>query len=972
MKKLIGIAVLVGMMAAFAAEGSAAGLRRAPADTLAKWVPAQAMLFVGYDGDNPAAKRTALYELMNEPEMKALLDGPLASLKKFVSAQALRKGGLDADVLEPLLNTKVGIAFLGIAPPAEEGAPPQPEIMLIVRVGKPNSAASKAARQLVDHLLKKAGLAPDAFVKKTICGVAAQVAKTDAGTMGYATVRGDFVFGTGNALAKSFDKAAAKLPDSKEFQRVSSLSGGNELLVIHYAYASFMRQFAPFVPRDVSKVLSDPAFGLTNLKSISAAFSPAGKGFRLSCFIHAPGEREGILKLLAGKPLNPRIIKLAPKETECFVAASLDPAALWDFVVANAPQTPRERERLTKEIAKANETLGFDLRKDYIGSLGDEFAVFGPGLIGVLKLKAPEKFKTCFNTMLMKFADEAGRNERAFRGAKLRLASMQYEGRTITYVDGTRLPMAIQPCYAMVGDYAVIALFPVSLKSYILRMAGGGTLADKPEFKALRAKLGPRPGMIYYGDTVGFVRSVYGYLPMLMGLAKMAPEEFQPLCPDPAKIPPFNTVSRHLFGSIAARRAVEDGIVFESYSPFGLPTPPQIRQGGGVATTAILAGMLLPALGRARSEARKVRDMSNLKQLGTAANIWLTKFGGDEYFPPSLRSIWDSEIVREPKLFVSPSTKTRSRAGEFATDYECIMDMLGFSPTESEAGSGIPMIWDKQGVHRGGRNVVYFDSHVTFMSEWQFQQLMEKTIKPFVAKMKKQFADKPIPEARMKAFRPRPMPVDRPGPERQRPRRRPALPFARAREEARKASDRSNLKQLGIAANIWLIKYGQHASFPPSFRSIWDGNIIKEPKIFVAPGSKTRSKAGEFATDYECILDMLGFSPTESEAGSAIPMAWNKKGIHRDGRNVVFFDSHVTFYSEAKFQELMAKTIKPFVAKMKKQFTDKPVPQARLKILKRIPMPVSGAAPERRIPRVRKETTPKVESDPFADPFDDL
>ena len=56
-----------------------------------------------------------------------------------------------------------------------------------------------------------------------------------------------------------------------------------------------------------------------------------------------------------------------------------------------------------------------------------------------------------------------------------------------------------------------------------------------------------------------------------------------------------------------------------------------------------------------------------------------------------------------------------------------------------------------------------FDAHVTFMSEWQFQQLMEKTIKPFVAKMKKQFADKPIPEARMKAFRPRPMPVDRPG-----------------------------------------------------------------------------------------------------------------------------------------------------------------------------------------------------------------
>ena len=770
MRRLLGVAVVV---LALVVGGSAMGAEKAPVNSLAKWVPAESLLFIAYDGSNPAAKQTALHDILDEPEMKALLDGPMAALKKLVSKEALKKGELDTDVLVPLLNTKIGVAFVGLAPPAGENMPPQPEIMLVVHVGKPGSDASKATRLLVDHILKKAGLAPDAFAQKKISGVDAHVAEVDEGTMSYATLREHFVLGTGNALAKSFDKAVTKLADAKEFQRVSKLTGGNEVVVLHAAYASFMQKFGSFIPRDVSKVLANPAFGLTNLRSVSAALTPDGKGFRASVFVRAPGERTGLLKLAEGKALDPAIINLAPKNTECFFATSFDPAALWDFIAANAPQTPREREEFDDAIAEANEELGLDLRKDFVGSLGDEFAVFGPGLIGVAKLKDPAKFKTCFNKILVKLAEEAGKNNRDMRGAKLKLASMQYKGRTITYVDGRRFPLVIQPCYTMVGDYAVIAPFAASLKSYILTMGKGGSLADKPEFKALLPKLGPQPGAIYYADTVGFAREVYGYLPMLAGLMKMAPEELQTLCPDPAKIPPFETVSPHLFGCIAGRRSVEDGILWESYSPFGLPTPPQIRQGGGLATMAIMAGMLLPALGRAREEARKASDMSNLKQLGTAAHIWLTKYGGDQYFPPSLRSLWDSGIVREPKLFVSPTTQTRSRRGEFATDYECIMDMLGFSPTEAEAASDIPMIWNKRSVHRRGRNVVYFDAHVRFMSEWQFQRLMEKTIKPFVAKTKKQFADKPVPAARKKKLKEKPMPVD--GDEGAR-RRRPARP----------------------------------------------------------------------------------------------------------------------------------------------------------------------------------------------------
>ncbi len=131
---------------------------------------------------------------------------------------------------------------------------------------------------------------------------------------------------------------------------------------------------------------------------------------------------------------------------------------------------------------------------------------------------------------------------------------------------------------------------------------------------------------------------------------------------------------------------------------------------------SIMAGMLLPALGRARDEARKVRCSSNLRQIGTAANIWLTKFGDNEKWPPSLKALYDDGIIVDPRAFLCPGKgqEPASAAGEFETDYECILGRAGYTLTEAVAGSDVPLAWDKPDNHSDGFNVVYFDSHVEF------------------------------------------------------------------------------------------------------------------------------------------------------------------------------------------------------------------------------------------------------------------
>ena len=191
-----------------------------------------------------------------------------------------------------------------------------------------------------------------------------------------------------------------------------------------------------------------------------------------------------------------------------------------------------------------------------------------------------------------------------------------------------------------------------------------------------------------------------------------------------------------------------------------------------IAIIAILAGMLLPALGRAREEARKAACKSNLKQLGTSMNIYLTKLGGDSTFAqPALTFHGDeflvtlmwSGTVNEPKLFKCPATGDRGPVDEegnkipqptsgeanastpplaAVASYETSTSLLAqecsyaarakFTDTnnvrhtaaaftESKFGSSEPMACDKNEIglenHNDGVSVVYFDSHVTFIPE---------------------------------------------------------------------------------------------------------------------------------------------------------------------------------------------------------------------------------------------------------------
>ena len=112
-----------------------------------------------------------------------------------------------------------------------------------------------------------------------------------------------------------------------------------------------------------------------------------------------------------------------------------------------------------------------------------------------------------------------------------------------------------------------------------------------------------------------------------------------------------------------------------------------------IAIIAILAAMLLPALGRARAMGRNVKCVSNLRQVGNAISFYINDY--KEYFPPhnifamtltyGLSLAPDSNASQKARslkyvthdVFLCPDSKNRNRPED--SDYGYNYWVLSFS-----------------------------------------------------------------------------------------------------------------------------------------------------------------------------------------------------------------------------------------------------------------------------------------------------
>jgi prepilin-type N-terminal cleavage/methylation domain-containing protein len=88
-----------------------------------------------------------------------------------------------------------------------------------------------------------------------------------------------------------------------------------------------------------------------------------------------------------------------------------------------------------------------------------------------------------------------------------------------------------------------------------------------------------------------------------------------------------------------------------------------------IAIIAILAALLLPALGRVLEKAKQRNCQSNLKQMGIGLSLYWQGPGEKQWYPDTngagfLARLYQTNIIGEGKVFICPSTQDTNHEGK--------------------------------------------------------------------------------------------------------------------------------------------------------------------------------------------------------------------------------------------------------------------------------------------------------------------
>ncbi len=197
---------------------------------------------------------------------------------------------------------------------------------------------------------------------------------------------------------------------------------------------------------------------------------------------------------------------------------------------------------------------------------------------------------------------------------------------------------------------------------------------------------------------------------------------------DSGRFPDEAFLREKLFGSVSVSVSRPDGMLLESFSPVGLIPVPQ-REFGSVgsnkiAVTAIGAALILPALARARHEARMASSASNIAQILKALITYQEP--NDDFFPPSLADLFPA-YLDNPRVLVAPWDKEPPL---IKNNLRCSYRYIGKIPFR-DVGPNQLVLYEHVSSDGRRRNVAYFDGHVKSHAEMEFQRQLAEQYERF-------------------------------------------------------------------------------------------------------------------------------------------------------------------------------------------------------------------------------------------------
>ena len=495
---------------------------------------------------------------------------------------------------------------------------------------------------------------------------------------------------------------------------------GGDALVVHVDLEktirivdALARQEDPKTADAITAVLKE--LGLSGVKTFTSRAGFAGADVVAGSFLEAPGPRTGLLAAL--KPADLSIMDLVDARAVTAGTANCDVGAAYDTIMrAIKTAAGEDFAEVEKGIAAFESQTKVNLRKGLIESLAGPavFYSFGAGSIpeapmGGVVVAIKVKDAGLFEQTMTALGDFAASQS---KGTVQVSSQAGEDGRTVhTWVIPPLAMVQVMPTWSMAKDYVVLGSNSALYRTAVQQVTSGDgsrkSLRSTEGYKEATAKLPGNLISLRYADSQGEFNQ------MMMGLQQVWPMATlfaaRAGVKLPALLPSLGNIAKDMKPSCRASWMGPDGFCTQCRGP-GVDVSM-----AGIAGVGVAAGVAMPALARAREQARQAVSMSNLKQIGLALHMYADDNGG--VFPPDLQGM--QKYLGSPKALESPR-KPKDFAGP---SYIYVSGQTG----DMDAHNMVA--YENPEFAKDRVCVLFLDGHVETMKPDQFRRDLEVTYK---------------------------------------------------------------------------------------------------------------------------------------------------------------------------------------------------------------------------------------------------
>ena len=339
------------------------------------------------------------------------------------------------------------------------------------------------------------------------------------------------------------------------------------------------------------------ALGVRALKSVSSSSSYQNGRAVSTTYMAVPApERKGIF---AGgdKTVDMGFLKWVPKDAVSFSAMTIEPMSVYEGIVgAMRAYDPKFAEEAMAHLAAMEKQIGFNLRDDLFGAVGDSMITWSLPLAGItappemaflIKVNDEQKIVKVLKSLSAMSDGQVELEEAEKRGVKTYQIRLN--------IDMQGMPMnpleSINPSFAFNKGYMVASFSASDIRRAFQRM---DRTEDDPktdirgnkEFAAYAEKLPEGVQSISFTDWKTQFES--GYQTVSSLVAFLPPSEDIPF--DWQMLPDSSTLTKHLYGSLSYLKADANGYLSTTTGPFG---PEVMMLLGAMVAAGVAVGTLM-------------------------------------------------------------------------------------------------------------------------------------------------------------------------------------------------------------------------------------------------------------------------------------------------------------------------------------------------------------------------------------------